>query len=393
MTAGIDSQNSNTQTSLVYQVEKTSIGFWLSICILPDVTVSSAACTAAPSAPPATPTLACEQATGGSFAEQLNGLAAPAHTSCAPATGKQPSGRLQKKDNRAATLAPVTNLPTPPLQAQPLTFHLFSDHFGRLSDPENDTREPLAHQPFPVAVFLQIMLALTPGSAGETAAPAKSTPDGAAQPAETATLLPPLPTTAGDGTHAGVTSENKAQAPQAAATDQAAGPTDLAFAAKVQPSDAPRSPFVSQIIAASPAVWTRKQAEDQAMPAEGKAAAKQLQDTAVAAYVRGSETPSTPSRQAQTAPTGRIEFLPPNRRLFHPASSAQEIVMQISQPGSAKVSVQVVQQDGEVRVAVRTGDSRPGPRAPPRSLRFAGKLEESGFKVETWRPTGLAVGA
>jgi len=67
----------------------------------------------------------------------------------------------------------------------------------------------------------------------------------------------------------------------------------------------------------------------------------------------------------------------------------KEIVMQIGPPGTAKVNIQVVQQAGEVRVAVRTEDPELAHGLRLGLPELAGRLEETGYRAETWRPGSL----
>jgi hypothetical protein len=62
--------------------------------------------------------------------------------------------------------------------------------------------------------------------------------------------------------------------------------------------------------------------------------------------------------------------------------------MRLSQPGAQNVDVRVSTQGGELRLAVRTGDAdlAHGLREGLPELR--GRLEDNGFKAETWGPAG-----
>jgi hypothetical protein len=68
----------------------------------------------------------------------------------------------------------------------------------------------------------------------------------------------------------------------------------------------------------------------------------------------------------------------------------KEISIQVAQPGAQKVEVRVVQQSGELRVAVRTSDSDLAHGLQQGLSDLVGRLQESGFRSEAWRP-GSAV--
>jgi hypothetical protein len=64
----------------------------------------------------------------------------------------------------------------------------------------------------------------------------------------------------------------------------------------------------------------------------------------------------------------------------------KDISLQVAQPGAQKVEVRVVQQSGELRVAVRTGDSDLAHGLQQGLSDLVGRLQEDGFRAEAWRP-------
>jgi hypothetical protein len=188
----------------------------------------------------------------------------------------------------------------------------------------------------------------------------------------------------------GDTAKNKIQASEQPDQGVAAASPDLAFAARVQQSDAPRSQLVSQMAAASPAAWTKKQSEGAEDPANLKTVSNQLQNAVANAYLRTSDGVSVSSRQPQTGAEEIAKAAPPDADAVpQPAAPLKEIVMQIAQPGAAKVDIQVMQQGGEVRVAVRTGDSDLAHGLRQGLNDLVGRLEETGYRTETWRPESV----
>jgi hypothetical protein len=69
----------------------------------------------------------------------------------------------------------------------------------------------------------------------------------------------------------------------------------------------------------------------------------------------------------------------------------KDISIQVAQPGTQKVEVRVVQQSGELRVAVRTGDSDLAHGLQQNLSDLVGRLQETGFRAEGWRPGGTSV--
>jgi hypothetical protein len=66
----------------------------------------------------------------------------------------------------------------------------------------------------------------------------------------------------------------------------------------------------------------------------------------------------------------------------------KDISLQVAQPGAQKVEVRVVQQSGELRVAVHTEDSDLARGLQQGLSELVGRLQETGFRAEAWRPGG-----
>jgi hypothetical protein len=75
----------------------------------------------------------------------------------------------------------------------------------------------------------------------------------------------------------------------------------------------------------------------------------------------------------------------------HAATPLRDISLHVSQPGQERVEVRVVQQAGEVRVAVRTGDTELASGLRQGVHELVGKLEDNGFHAEAWRPGGGSI--
>jgi len=69
----------------------------------------------------------------------------------------------------------------------------------------------------------------------------------------------------------------------------------------------------------------------------------------------------------------------------------KDITLQVATPGTQKVEVRVVEQSGELRFAVHTGDSDLAHGLQRGLTDLVGRLQETGFHAEAWRPGASAV--
>jgi hypothetical protein len=69
-----------------------------------------------------------------------------------------------------------------------------------------------------------------------------------------------------------------------------------------------------------------------------------------------------------------------------PSAPLKDISLQINQPGKEPVDVRVVQQGGEVRVAVHSSDVTLNSGLRQGLSELQGRLEETGYRSEMWRP-------
>jgi len=174
---------------------------------------------------------------------------------------------------------------------------------------------------------------------------------------------------------------------------------ELAFAAKVQPAGAPSTdPGVSQM---------RLQREN-AAPAQPVLKRSTENDTAdqtvvqpitagagssLASYGQsfGHAEVAPPPSPAPSAPPGPVEVKVVETPPKPAAVPLKDISLQVAQSGDQKVEVRLVQQSGELRVAVRTGDSDLAHGLQQGLSDLVGRLQENGFRAEAWRPGGTAV--
>jgi hypothetical protein len=181
---------------------------------------------------------------------------------------------------------------------------------------------------------------------------------------------------------------------------------DLAFAARVQPVAA---------ASAEPSPAPRPMQHDVITPEQAKKAAEKnaAEATAVQPVAAGADASLSSSGQhgqlgqytnAQTAPSSPaaassvaaapapplkpVEMKVPETQAKAVAGPLKDISVQVSQPGDQKVEVRVVQQSGELRVAVRTGDSDLAHGMQQGLSDLVGRLQDNGFRAEAWRPGG-----
>jgi len=174
---------------------------------------------------------------------------------------------------------------------------------------------------------------------------------------------------------------------------------EMAFAVRVQPSSAAkRGPGAPQLPA-------QREMEPSAQPIPKKATENTAADQTVvqpvsavsgsllASYGQPSahaELVSPPAAAPAEAPRpveAKVLETPPKPA----AVPLKDISLQVAQSGEQKVEVRVVQQSGELRVAVRTGDSDLAHGLQQGLSDLVGRLQDNGFRAEAWRPGGSVV--
>ena len=216
-------------------------------------------------------------------------------------------------------------------------------------------------------------------------------------PAEPLHILPFLQRTEEDSDRMATPRPISLQSSTPLAPERTAGPSpepppaktsgDLAFAVKVQPAP-PASPTPKQFeTATAPPVLSRKAAEIERAPATEAPSISYPQPTA------HSETPTT-------TPASSAAPLKPAEAVWSPKPESKPVVaplkdisLQVAQPGSQKVEVRVVQQSGELRVAVHTRDSDLSQGLQEGLSDLVGRLQQNGFHGEAWHPAGSTVHA
>jgi hypothetical protein len=185
---------------------------------------------------------------------------------------------------------------------------------------------------------------------------------------------------------------------------QSSVPGELAFAARVQPAPpANDAATLSQQtlqreVAAPAATPLKKPAESDAagptavQPVAAQPGAGSPMTSYGFGHAAGSAeptAPATPSPAAGETPAhsveGKVAEAEPK-----PAAPLKDLSLQVAQPGAEKVEVRLTQQSGELRVAVRTGDSDLAHGLQQGLSDLVGRLQETGFRAEAWHPGAVA---
>ena len=296
------------------------------------------------------------------------------------------SARQQTKDEDKSAMPAAAMTALPATLVLPLTITSFSresgrhDQRGRLQSTENDADQPqqavsAKDLGFPTAAPAETS-AVNPASA----AGAESGQPAASQAVNTESARP----------------ASESQPPQNAST---VSPGNLAFAARLQPATAASpAPGASQssaqheILGAGQSL-PRKAAESDTTDTPGIQPVTAGAGSALNAYGHSSANAETfaqpPAAPAQSgAPSQAAEVKPAAAQAKPAAAPLKDISLQVAQPGSQKVEVRLVQQSGELRVAVRTGDSDLAHGLQQGLTDLVGRLQETGFRAEAWRPGG-----
>jgi hypothetical protein len=157
------------------------------------------------------------------------------------------------------------------------------------------------------------------------------------------------------------------------ATRPAAGSSAVTAASAAPPDDGPQ---------------TRKpQANGDSDPA-GTAFGRWAAGSLGAPNVRaqGDTKQGEPSAAAEQPPQASAPQTDPEASLTKPAA-AHDIQLQVGGEGNSRVEVRVTERAGDVHVSVSTADTRLAGQMRQDLPTLAGRLEQSGFRAETWHPT------
>ena len=172
-----------------------------------------------------------------------------------------------------------------------------------------------------------------------------------------------------------------------AATGPAQPAQEMAFAARVQPvQSTEQSPLSAEMSSAAAVASASKKVVGSAD--EANANLSDARGLLAATNTTTAElTPATSPTAQSAGATHRVE-VPASPADNSPRASAplKDISLQVNQVGKERVDVRVVQQGSEVRVSVHSGDSNLTSGLRQGLSELQSRLEESGYRSETWRP-------
>jgi hypothetical protein len=184
--------------------------------------------------------------------------------------------------------------------------------------------------------------------------------------------------------------------------------SELAFAAKVQPAAASsqsspdssgRSAADTPAVAAPVIRKAAPDAESAESPATvGNVPAVNMSNVPVSNMTTTFQQPDSPASSPSPEaglPAGQGADLQAPQQT-HPSASAsplKDVSLRIEQPQGQNMEVRVVERAGEVRVAVRGGDSDVVQGLRQNLSELADRLSENGFHAETWRPVASEISA
>jgi hypothetical protein len=95
---------------------------------------------------------------------------------------------------------------------------------------------------------------------------------------------------------------------------------------------------------------------------------------------------ASPERPAAAAPAPPAASVPEDPATPPARPAAHDIQLQVGGPGDSRVEVRVTERAGDVHVSVSTPDARLAGDLRQDLPALASRLEQSGFRAETWRP-------
>ena len=98
-----------------------------------------------------------------------------------------------------------------------------------------------------------------------------------------------------------------------------------------------------------------------------------------------------PAADTASRPTERLEATPLHAEEDAPktATPLKDLSVQVKQPNQESVELRVVEREGEIHVAVRTGDADLAHGLRQGLPELVDHLDQGGFRSEAWRPSGV----
>ena len=175
-------------------------------------------------------------------------------------------------------------------------------------------------------------------------------------------------------------------------------PPELAFAARIQPASsvaAPTGDAHPPVVAQStvPAVQKKADMEEEPATVTQGSVSQPLPHPVVATYFRSADpTPTSVSQPVTDMPKAEIPT-PKMEERQKAVEPLRSLSIQLPRSNSDRVEVRLTQQADEVHVAVRTADPDLANGLREGLSDLVGQLQQTGFRTDTWRPTGGAPAA
>ena len=189
---------------------------------------------------------------------------------------------------------------------------------------------------------------------------------------------------------------NAAQQPDQAPAEQmtAADPQNTAFTMRMQAANTANAVELQEEMSGISAAGIKK-ISDADEPAgsqlPGEMASRQ---TVSAAFEQNSQLDFGSEIRQAAAPSQAAELQPRHTAELPKAPEPlNNIVLQVGQSAGEKVQVRLVQQSGELRLAVRTDDSELAHGLQQGLSDLVGKLQDGGYRTEAWKPVQSPVAA
>ncbi|MGB7720734.1 MAG: hypothetical protein WBL65_12590 [Bryobacteraceae bacterium] len=292
-----------------------------------------------------------------------------------PASDELPAGKKETDNSDAATLAAISFQPRP---AQPLVSSKFSVNI------EDGFESPAPGAPNGALPAPEVAA----NREGTRAANSAHTPSVQAAPSDTG-ITPPVVRSSSTSQEPGlmVSGPDPRVANAKAGTQSKAepAPADLAVAVRVKAQTSPAASGQS-----APAKELRRVDLADAPPA----ANLRIETSRAGAWVLN-EGPARggaqPAAETASRPPERPEATPLRAEEGAPKTSAplKDLSVQMGQSNQESVELRVVEREGELHIAVRTGDAELAHGLRQGLPELVDRLDQSGFRAEAWRPAGV----
>ena len=305
-----------------------------------------------------------QESESGGFADQLQEATKPDLAKPGRIKGKAQETKQPQEDGDPTVVVPATL----PMMAQSAPFSMDFDlaSSGDIpGQPGPTAGQPAGAESSTISVILAPEVVATPGEPS----PARQSGKRPEQTDETSSLLNASPGEA---------------------------PPELAFAARIQPASsvaATAGDAYSHVVAQSTVPAVPKKADMEEEPVTQGSVSQPLPHPVVATYVCSADPAPTSVSQPVTdmpkaeIPTPKMEERP---KAVEPLRS---LSIQLPRSNSDRVEVRLTQQADEVHVAVRTADPDLANGLREGLSDLVGQLQQTGFRTDTWRPTGGAPAA